>query len=151
MNKTLLSVFFVSILVAVVGAILAVLEPPFSYIGLAFAGAGVISICVCFLLMLPRREKAQIGVKVAEDMEDKIFDLYEETLDHWKEIKQQIEKYPENLEEEFENLKNHRQELYEALSAKDKAIRAFLSNFHFTEEVDFRSALLLLQDRKSVV
>ena len=148
MNKTLLSVFFVSILVAIVGAVMAVLDPPYSYIGIAFAGAGVISIGVCFLLMLPRRERMQQGVKVAEDMEEEISAQYDETYARWRELKDALAEYPENLEEDFENLNAQRRSLLEELSAKEKAIRAFLQNFRFTQMHDFRSALTALTERR---
>lgn len=148
MNKTLLSVFFVSILVAIVGAVMAVLDPPYSYIGIAFAGAGVIAIGVCFLLMLPRRERMQQGVKVAEDMEEEISAQYDETYARWRELKDALAEYPENLEEDFENLNAQRRSLLEELSAKEKAIRAFLQNFRFTQMHDFRSALTALTERR---
>lgn len=148
MNKTLLSVFFVSILVAIAGAIMAVLDPPFSYIGLAFAGAGVISIAICFLLMLPRRERLNQGVKVAEGMEAEVSAQYDETYERWKDLKEKISKYPENLEEEFSALTEEKKDLFAQLSEKYKSIRGFLQNFRFTEEYDFRSALSLLVEKR---
>lgn len=148
MNKTLLSVFFVSILVAVVGAFMAVLEPPYSYIGLAFAGAGGISITVCFILMLPRREKTHQGVKVAEGMEAEVSAQYDETYARWRELKDALAEFPEDLETEYKTLTAEREELINVLSGKENAIRGFLQNFRFEQGYDFRSALIVLTDKR---
>lgn len=148
-NKWATPLFVVALFLTIFGVAQTAGTP---WLGFPLMGIGLVGLVASLVMMIPRgsrAEKPQAQPKKRDDpMRNPEFaQLYHKTETQLFEVKERLQRYPADLDEELAALSLLLGEKRKKASERERAVRSFLENFSFGEIYDYREAQALLQRR----
>ncbi len=117
-------------------------------VGLCLLGVGLVGLFAMFLRVLPRRAKASVQ-ETAPIRNEEMENHYTETKNELVNLREKLETFPPQLQESMQEELQKKEDRAARLTAIEKGIRAFLSNFTFQETYDYRASLTLLEEKSA--
>ena len=145
-KKRVSHAFWLLVLCLAVSFVGAILVDAIQILGIILLAGGTFGVLYSLVQMIRytqnKKRKKHTGF-ADEEMEARYVHAQEEVAD----LEAQMKKFPAKIEQELESLTQEAEEKKDRRAKLNEAIIAFLSNFRFEEQYDYRAALSLLKTR----
>ncbi|MBR2023892.1 MAG: AAA family ATPase [Clostridia bacterium] len=145
-KKRVSHAFWLLVLCLAVAFVGAIVMDSIQILGIILLAGGTFGVLYSLVQMFRytqgKKRKKRVGFADAEMQE-----RYERAQDEVAELESELKKFPEKIETEWQALTQEMETKKQRRAKLNEAIIAFLSNFRFEQQYDYRAALALLKER----